>query len=51
MAGAGGGGFVYALTRERNDHARIASLVDSVNQNMRIYQAQISNSGIEIKFS
>lgn len=51
MAGAGGGGFVFALTREPNDHARLATLVDSINLNMRIYQAQISNCGIELKLN
>jgi hypothetical protein len=50
MAGAGGGGFVFALTKEADAATQIAALVDSANLNMRIYQAQVSKRGIELRF-
>lgn len=49
MAGAGGGGFVFALTRKPDDNETIARLVDSANLNMKVYRAQISNDGIQLK--
>lgn len=50
LAGAGGGGFLYALTKEPNSKDKIQTLLDSLNMNMKTYDARISNEGIEIKF-
>ncbi len=52
MAGAGGGGFLYALTKEPNCKAQIQNLLDSSGLSyMKIYDAKISISGIELVFS
>jgi hypothetical protein len=48
LAGAGGGGFLYALTKEPNSKDKIQGMLDSLNLNMKTYDAQISNEGIEI---
>ena len=50
LAGAGGGGFLYAITKEPNSKEKIQTLLDSLNMNMKTYDARISNEGIEIKF-
>ena len=49
LAGAGGGGFLYAFTKEPNLKKKIQSLIDNAKINMKIYDAKISNDGIEYK--
>ena len=52
MAGAGGGGFLYALTKEPNCKSKIQKFLDSADLSyMKIYEAQVSNSGIELYFN
>lgn len=52
MAGAGGGGFFYALTKEPNCKCEIQNLLDTADLSyMRIYEVKVSNSGIELSFS
>jgi hypothetical protein len=50
LAGAGGGGFLYALTREKNCRSEMQKLLDEAELNMTIYDAQVSNEGIEFCF-
>ncbi len=50
MAGAGGGGFMYALTKEPNSKSRIQKLLDKSSLNMCLYDASISSDGIEFNF-
>lgn len=50
LAGAGGGGFLFALTKEANFQKELANLIDSNNLNMKIYDAKISNDGIRYSF-
>lgn len=50
LAGAGGGGFLYAITKEPNSRDKIESLLESNNLNMKVYDAKISNDGIEFNF-
>ncbi len=50
LAGAGGGGFLYALTKEKNCKVKMQKLLDEANLNMKIYDAQVSSEGIEFSF-
>lgn len=50
LAGAGGGGFLYILTKEPNSKEKINKLVKSLDLNMKLYDAKISNDGIEVRF-
>ena len=38
LAGAGGGGFLYALTKEPNSKDKIQTLLDSLNMNMKTFK-------------
>lgn len=51
LAGAGGGGFLYALTKEADSKSKIQELLNASNLNMKIYDAQVSTDGIEFCFS
>lgn len=51
VAGAGGGGFLYALTIEPNVKAKISKLIKEANLNMEIYDAQVAEDGIQISFT
>ena len=50
LAGAGGGGFLYAITKEPDCKEEIENLLESFNLSMKIYDAKISRDGIEIQF-
>ncbi len=50
LAGAGGGGFIYAITKEPKNKEEIQNLIDASNLNMQIYQACIAIDGIEFNF-
>jgi hypothetical protein len=50
LAGAGGGGFMYAITKEPNGGSRIKELLDESGLNMELYHASISNDGIDFNF-
>ncbi|CAF0975030.1 unnamed protein product [Brachionus calyciflorus] len=50
LAGAGGGGFLYAITKEADSKDEIRNLLETFNVNMKIYDAKISDDGIEMKF-
>ena len=50
LAGAGGGGFLYALTKEPNDKEKIQQLIFENKLNMKIYDARISPDGIDLNF-
>lgn len=50
LAGAGGGGFLYAITKESNSKERIEGLIASSKLDMKIFDAKISYSGIEVNF-
>ena len=50
MAGAGGGGFLYAFTKEEKDKETIKQLISTNKLNMKIYDAKVSQSGIELVF-
>ena len=50
LAGAGGGGFMYALTKDKNGKSKIEALIIENKLNMKIYDAKISPDGIELEF-
>ena len=51
LAGAGGGGFLYMITKDTNSKNLIRNLImDSNLHFMQIYDAHISNDGIEFSF-
>lgn len=50
LAGAGGGGFLYALTKEIKQKHFIQNIINELNLNMDIYDAKISNDGFEFNF-
>ena len=45
LAGAGGGGFLYALLKSSESKEQIEQIVQSLN--MEVYRAEISKDGIE----
>lgn len=49
LAGAGGGGFLYAITKEPNSIKMIEKIISSIDLNMKIYDAKISQDGIQIE--
>ena len=49
LAGAGGGGFLFILTKEPNSQRKIQELVECLD--MKVYEAKIASSGIELTFS
>jgi len=48
LAGAGGGGFLYALLKSSQNKTQVEQIVQSLN--MEIYRAEISIDGIEFNF-
>ena len=50
LAGAGGGGFLYALIKEENHKEKIKNLIEENKLNMKIYDAKVSQDGIELSF-
>ena len=50
LAGAGGGGFLYAITKEAESKSMIQKLLDESNLGMCLYNASISSEGIEFNF-
>jgi galactokinase/mevalonate kinase-like predicted kinase len=48
LAGAGGGGFLYILTKKPNSKNLIQQLVDHLD--MKTYDAKIAPDGIELSF-
>jgi len=48
LAGAGGGGFLYALLKSLQNKTQVEQIVQSLN--MEIYRAEISIDGIEFNF-
>ena len=51
LAGAGGGGFLYALAKDSTSKQKIQQVIDDGQFNMQFYDAKVSNDGIEFKFS
>jgi galactokinase/mevalonate kinase-like predicted kinase len=51
LAGAGGGGFLYAITREKNCAEFLQNLINLSHLNMKLYNAQISIHGIQLSFA
>jgi galactokinase/mevalonate kinase-like predicted kinase len=49
LAGAGGGGFLYILTKKVNNRDEIQQLVDHLG--MVTYSAQLSLSGVELNLN
>lgn len=50
LAGAGGGGFLYAITKEPEHIEKIKENIKAINSEMKVYNAKISQDGIEIEF-
>jgi fucokinase len=51
MAGAGGGGFLYAITKEPDSKSKIQQLLNESDlKDVCLYDARVSNDGIEFKF-
>ena len=51
LAGAGGGGFLYVLMKSASFRDNIKNIIDESDLNMQIYDACISEEGIEFNFS
>jgi len=51
LAGAGGGGFLYALVKEESHKEKIRNLIEINKLNMKIYDTKVSQDGIELNFS
>ena len=51
LAGAGGGGFLYALAKEPDCRNKIQELIDASDLKMKIYGCQVSDEGIDLCLS
>ena len=51
LAGAGGGGFLYAFTKEPNHKQQIQNAIDASSLNVKMYDVQVSTGGIELTVS
>ena len=50
LAGAGGGGFLYILTKEPNIKAQVQDIIDSTGYHMKLYDAKLAKSGITVEY-
>jgi hypothetical protein len=50
LAGAGGGGFLYAFSKEKNAKNKLQQILDENNLNMQLYDAKVCKDGIEFSF-
>ncbi len=50
LAGAGGGGFLYLLSKEPNRKSEIQDIIDTAGFNMKLYDAKIAKSGLIVEY-
>ena len=50
LAGAGGGGFLYILTKEANKRIDVQSIIDSTGYHMKLYDAKLSKTGLTVEY-
>jgi fucokinase len=51
LAGAGGGGFLYILTKERNKKTEVQNIIDSTGYHMKLYDAKLAKNGITVEYN
>ena len=50
LAGAGGGGFLYILSKEPNCKSKVQAIIDSTGYHMKLYDAKLAKNGLTIEY-